>query len=74
MMLPKQFHPDDIEDIKYRLCFVPEQHLQSVCDEYTHLYMSAPSIAIARRAAGQYLKKTARAFHIENYHARKSDK
>lgn len=70
-MLPKQFHPHDAEEIKYRLCFVPQQHLQAVCDEYTHLYMQAPSISMARRAAGRYLKKTARAFHIEAYNDRR---
>ena len=73
-MKPTRCHPDDEKEINRLMEYIPLAKQSDIADEYSFLYQSAPSIAIARSRAQEYLKKTAKAFHIENYHARRNDK
>ncbi len=73
-MIPTHCHPDDIREIERMMEYIPIAKQSDIADEYSFLYQSAPSIAMARSRAKEYLKNTSKAFHLENYHARKNDK
>ena len=70
-MKPTRCHPDDVRDIERMMEYIPLDRQQEVVDEYSFLYQSAPSIAMARSRAKEYLKNTSKAFHIEAYSARR---